>query len=338
MYQRVQVVQFGMGPIGVALAREVLSRPELELVGAVDRAPGVAGKPLSEFLGPEAHNLPRVVPNLGDLPRPMNPRVVLQATGSRLEKILPQLEEIISGGYHCVSSCEELSYPYLRHADLADRIDSLAREHRVGVVGTGVNPGFVLDLLPAVLSTACRRVDRVRASRIVDVSRRREPLQRKVGLGLTLDAYRTKEKASGGMGHVGLGESAALLGTALGWRLERVTEVSEPVLAEKELRIGDLLLTPGRVLGTRTRAALEADGSERVSLEVTIAGGVDVEEDRVQMEGDPSFSMIIPGGIPGDSATASILAGMARRIVAVSPGLHSVLTLPVIPPGPPRLA
>ncbi len=337
MNQRVRVIQFGLGPIGQALAREVLSREELELAGGVDRAPEMAGHPLEEILGPQAHGLPRIVPNLGDLSLPRPPRVVLHATGSRLPAVLSQLEEILSSGCHCVSSCEELSFPALRHPDLAGRLDALAREHRVGLVGAGVNPGFVLDLLPAVLSAACRRVDRVQAHRIVDVARRREPLRRKVGMGLSLEAYRTKEAAQGSMGHVGLGESAALLGSALGFSGGRVDEASEPVIAEREVRAGGAVLSPGTVLGTRTRASLRVESAERISLELTIAAGVGSEEDRVRLEGDPPLTLVIPGGIPGDSATASILVSVARRIPAVEPGLHTMLTLPVMPPGPLRL-
>jgi hypothetical protein len=338
MTQTVRVVQFGLGPIGLGLAKEVLARKDLQLMGGVDRAPGMAGRPLEEFLGPQAHGLPKIVPNLGDLSLPQPPRVVLHATGSRLAAVHPQLEEILSSGYHCVSSCEELSYPALHHPDLARRLDSLAREHRVGLVGTGVNPGFILDLLPAVLATSCRRVDRVQASRIVDVARRREPLRRKVGMGLTLDAYRAKEAAQGSMGHVGLGESAALLASALGWEEGKVTEASEPVLASAAVKAGDVLIPEGGVLGTRTRASLFAEGEERIRLEVTIAAGVPVEEDRVLLEGDPPLTLVIPGGIPGDSATASLLASVACRIVAVPPGLHTMLTLPIVPPGPPRMA
>jgi 4-hydroxy-tetrahydrodipicolinate reductase len=333
----VKIVQFGMGPIGVALAKEVLSRADLELAGAVDRAPGNAGKPLDDLVGPQAYNLPRVVPNLGDLPPPPQPRVVLHATGSRLKDVMPQLEEILSMGYHCVSSCEELSYPFLRHADLGERLDDLARRNGVGLVAAGINPGFALDLLPAVLATACRRIDRVEAVRSVEVTDRREPLQLKVGMGLDLDAYRTKEQAVGGMGHVGLAESAALLASALGWSTRGIEETSEPVIAQHEITMGNRTFEPGTVLGTRTRATLKVDGEDKLLLQVTIAAAVGREEDHIMLEGDPTLELVIPGGIPGDSATASIMASMARRIVAVPPGLHSVLTLPVVPPGPPRL-
>jgi len=114
-------------------------------------------------------------------------------------------------------------------------------------------------------------------------------------------------------------------------------EFSEPVLAEHEITMGARTFAPGTVLGTRTRASLSVDGEDRVSLQVTIAAAVGREEDHIVLEGDPRLELVIPGGIPGDSATASILASLARRIVAVPPGLHSVLTLPVVPPGPPRL-
>jgi 4-hydroxy-tetrahydrodipicolinate reductase len=181
-------------------------------------------------------------------------------------------------------------------------------------------------------------VERVLATRNVDVARRREQLQRKVGMGLTLDAYRTKEGAQGSMGHVGLGESAALLASALGWEDGRVTESSEPVIAEREVQAGDRRIAVGAVLGTRTRASLSIGTTERIRLEVTIAAGVLEEEDRVQLEGDPPLTLLIPGGIPGDLATASVLVSVARRIVAVPPGLHTMLTLPVVPPGPPRIA
>jgi 4-hydroxy-tetrahydrodipicolinate reductase len=157
-------------------------------------------------------------------------------------------------------------------------------------------------------------------------------------MGLTLDAYRAKESAQGSMGHVGLGESAALLASALGWEEGRVTEASEPVLSTAEVRAGEMVIPAGGVLGTRTRASLISEGVERIRLEVTIAAGVQTEEDRVRLEGDPPLTLVIPGGIPGDSATASLLASVARRIVAVPPGLHTMLTLPIVPPGPPRTA
>jgi len=156
-------------------------------------------------------------------------------------------------------------------------------------------------------------------------------------MGLTPDAYRTRKTALGSMGHVGLGESAALLASGLGWQGGIVTESSEPVVAEREVRAEGVIIPPGGILGTRSRASLRADGTERIGLQVTIAAGVEMEEDRILLEGDPPLTLVIPGGVPGDSATVSVLVSVARRIGAALPGLHTMLTLPVIPPGAPGL-
>src|SRR5256885_16086863 len=46
-----------------------------------------------------------------------------------------------------VSTCEELSYPFRTHPELAAKLDAAAKEWGVALVGTGVNPGFVMDKL-----------------------------------------------------------------------------------------------------------------------------------------------------------------------------------------------
>jgi len=66
-----------------------------------------------------------------------------------------------------VSSCEELSFPELQHPQLAQELDEAALQGGATLLGTGVNPGFVLDLLPVVVAGACAEVMRVRCLRVV---------------------------------------------------------------------------------------------------------------------------------------------------------------------------
>jgi hypothetical protein len=123
----------------------------------------------------------------------------------------------------------------------------------------------------------------------------------------------------------------------VGWTGGEVTETSEPIIADRAVALRDRSLPAGSVLGTRTRARLVLEGKERIALEVALAAGVEKEEDRIRLEGDPPLLLVIPGGIPGDTATASILVSVARRIPSVGSGLHTVLTLPIVPLGPARL-
>src|SRR5262249_57729165 len=120
------------------------------------------------------------------------------------------VEEAIAAGFHVVSTCEELAYPELHHSKLARRIDALAKEKKVAVLGTGVNPGLVMDRLTLAVASACVRVDSVRVTRVVDAAKRRGPLRAKVGAGLTREEF-DAGVASKKLGHVGLTESAAVI-------------------------------------------------------------------------------------------------------------------------------
>ena len=198
-----RVVQFGCGPIGCSIARYALERSNIELVGAVDTAPDKAGRDLGEVAGVGRRIGVPVSADARRLLAELKPDVVLHATGSALDRVFPQLDLIVSSGANVISTCEELSFPYRRHAQIAERLDRLAREHDVTVLATGVNPGFLMDAWPLFMTGVCKEVRSLRISRIQDASSRRLPFQLKIGAGLTVAEFDAKLKA-GGFGHVGL--------------------------------------------------------------------------------------------------------------------------------------
>src|SRR3989304_5467785 len=144
--------------------------------------------------------------------------VVIHTTGSSLTSVYPQLHSIVSSEKSVVSSCEEMAFPWVRYPEISRKLDRRARETGVRILGTGVNPGFVMDFLPLVLATACQPVRAIHVERVVDVSTRRAQLQGKVGVGLSGEGFR-RGAAEGSIGHVGLRESLFMIGESLGWRL-----------------------------------------------------------------------------------------------------------------------
>jgi len=97
-------------------------------------------------------------------------------------------------------------------------------------VGTGVNPGFVMDKLVLTLATASQQVDSARAIRIVNASDRRLPLQKKVGAGMTPEEFQA-QVAAGVIKHHGLPESVAMVADGLGLAIDDITETIEPIIA-----------------------------------------------------------------------------------------------------------
>jgi len=211
--KKIKVIFYGVGAIGSEVAKFGLTRPWLEVVGAVDSDPAKIGRDLGTILGLEKNLGVEVSSDPAKLFKTVQADVVVLTTGSFLPAIYDQLETAAQAGLNVVTSAEELAFPTLQSAALAEKLDRLAKEKNVTIKGTGVNPGFVMDSLIVYLATASADVEHVWAKRIVNCSLRRKQLQLKVGAGLSVDEF----KANLGtkiFGHIGLMESAALVADA----------------------------------------------------------------------------------------------------------------------------
>ena len=318
----IPVVVSGLGPVGRAVARAALASPELSLVGAID--PKCEGRTLEAVLGERAPSLV-VAGNATRALASARGGVLLQATSSLFSEVLPQIEQAVKAGVAVASTCEELAYPWLAHEEEADALDALCERHDVAVLATGVNPGFALDRLPAFLSQATGPVRHIEARRVVDLASRRAGLARKAGVGLTPEEFQRALDADE-VGHVGLPESAALAALGSGLELDEVEDEVEPVLAARDLA-GPLPVKKGRVSGVHQTARGFFDGREVVRLELVLAVGADDPRDELRLDSDPPLRLVVPGGIPGEAATAWALVH-ATGALPVLRGLVTVLDLP----------
>jgi 4-hydroxy-tetrahydrodipicolinate reductase len=322
----VPVVVMGLGFIGQEIARAAMSSPEVELIGAVDTQPSLVGRALGDVLGGPAPRV-KVMDSLEKVVGKRKGVVLLHATGSRLPQVMDQILAAVKLGMPVASTCEELAFPYLKYPELAEQLEQAAERAGVAVLGTGVNPGFVLDRLMALAGQVCGPVRRAVATRVVDARTRREALQRKVGAGLTEDEF-FELVDSEQLGHVGLVESAALAALGLGLDCDDYEEEVAPVFAEEDISGGAFPVKKGRVAGMFQSVVGLEEGQERVRLELTIAVGADDPKDRIEIDADPKLVLEIPGGVAGDRATANALVNAAPRLTAAEAGLLTVLELP----------
>jgi 2,4-diaminopentanoate dehydrogenase len=320
---RVPVVVMGLGHIGREICRAALASEEVELQGAVDSAKHLSGASLGELLGQSS---PLRVSSTLKAAQAEKGAVLLHATGSHLEAVLEQLLEALRQGHPVVSTCEELAFPFLRHPALAERLDRAAQRAGVSMVGTGINPGFVLDRLVATLGQTVGAVRHLKGTRSVDAGTRRASFQRKVGAGLSAEAFEELAEKDA-VGHVGLVESAALCALGLGLDCDDFEEELVPLLAEEDFVGSPIPVAKGQVAGVHQTAVGLEDGQERIRLELTLAVGAEAM-DRLVLEADTRLTLEVHGGIPGDSATAHLVVHAAPRLTAASPGLLTVLDLP----------
>ncbi|WP_441001358.1 NAD(P)H-dependent amine dehydrogenase family protein [Fodinibius sp. SL11] len=323
----IKVVHIGIGPLGQKVVKYARERKGIEIVGAVDLDPQKIGQDLGEFCGLDSLNVP-IMESLDDVLNEKNPDVAVVTTLSSLERIESQLKELGAAGLDIVSTCEELSYPWETQPEVAGRINETCKENNVTCLGTGVNPGFLMDYLPSVLSSVCQNVEKVRVSRVQDASSRRIPFQKKIGAGLTDGQFKEKEQ-NGSLRHVGLPESVYMIAKAMNWELDNVEETLQPVYAKEHIGSGYTDIGKNNPSGVEQIGRGFIDGEEKVTLHFRAAVGEEKSFDKVEIEGTPSFSSTINGGVNGDIATSAITVNAIASVTKAHSGLKTMLDVPV---------
>jgi 4-hydroxy-tetrahydrodipicolinate reductase len=331
----VRVVQMGLGPIGLATAARARQEAGLELVGVVDSDPGLVGKDLGELLGEGPAGI-AVTADVAAAIDATGPDLILHATGSFLAEVKDQLFPILARGLSIVSTCEELAYPFYRHPDLARELDAAARQTGAVLLGSGVNPGFVMDKFAVTLMAACESVHAIRVERVVDAATRRGPFQKKIGAGMSREEFAEKN-AGGRMGHIGLAESAHMLADAMGVSPERGLERAlHPVFAEQPISTGHVEVVPGQVAGIHETVVIHAEETERVRMELDMFVGAPNPHDAVVIEGRPRLEVEIGSGVAGDEGTVAVVISCAPLVQGLAPGLRTMLDVPLAPTTAPR--
>lgn len=323
------VIQYGLGPIGQAVVRDMSKKKGIQIVGAVDIDEQKAGKDLGDLVGLDKPLGVKVSANSGEVLLNEGACLVVLSTVSSIRQCYPQIAEIAESHKYLLSTCEELAYPWLTHPDLSRRIDDLARKNGVAILGTGVNPGFAMDYLPIVVSGICRDVERIKVFRIQDASFRRLPFQRKIGAGLTSEEFerRRREKR---IRHVGLTESIHMIARGFGWELDQTDDEISPVLAENAVESPYIKVSAGDVKGMRQVGRGFRKGREMITLEMTMTLGQDNPRDVIEIEGTPDVKLVFEGGIHGDIATAAVVVNCIPRLMELPPGLKTMLDMPPV--------
>ena len=323
-----RLVVIGLGPLGQRMVRYALERKSVELVGGVEIDPEKQGKELGRLCGTKRLGL-KVAP---DLKRALGRRkadVAILTTVSSVRTLEPQVREVAARKLNIVSTCEELAFPWRTQRTVATRIDALCRKAGVTCLGTGVNPGFLMDFLPAILTGANQKVTKITVKRFQDASSRRVPFQQKIGAGLTRAEFRAR-KRTGTLRHVGLPESIDLIAYGMGWKLTEVTETLRAVVAHRRITSGHKPIEEGMTCGVEQIGKGFIGKREAIRLHFRAAVGEPESFDSVEIRGEPNVWSVIEGGINGDIATCAVVLNALDPVRRAEPGLRSMLDIPPV--------
>jgi len=329
----IRVLILGTGRMGSGIARVVLEKQGLQLVGAYARRAERAGMDLGQAIALGRDLGIPVGGNLSSVIEQARPHVAIQATCSRLNDAIDEITALVKRGIHVISIAEEMAYPAAEAPSLAEELHRLAIDHAVSVLGAGINPGFMLDLLVITLSGVCSDVRAITARRVNDLSPYGPTVLESQGVGLTPAAFEQGLNDGTVVGHIGFVQSIRMTAAALGWELDHIEQTRAPIVSQIARETPAILIEPGQVAGCLHTATAYRHDKAVITLvhPQQVAPQLDGLEtgDSIEIMGTPSVRLSGTPEIPGGQGTAALAVNMIPRVLNASPGLYSMADLPV---------
>jgi len=328
--KKVTVILYGIGAVGSLIAKFLLTKKGVNIVGVVDVAKDKVGKDLGEILGLGKELGIKVSDDADAVLSKTKPDVTVHATSSFLKDTYPQIASIVKHNVNVISTCEELSYPYVTEPELTKKLDALAKKHDVTILGTGINPGFLMDTLVIALTAPCQKIEKIEAMRVMNAATRRVPFQKKIGAGLTVEEFKQKMEKKQITGHVGLEQSIAMIADALAWKLDRIAiESVEPVIAKKNVESEAIKVKTGNAAGLRQKATGIMESGETIVLDFQAYIGAEEEYDAITIKGVPPINQKISPCVHGDTGTIAMVVNAIPKVINAPSGLLTMKDLPV---------
>ena len=333
MREAIRVLVLGTGQMGSGIIRLVLDKQGLEFAGAFCRRASRGGLDVGRAIGLECELGIAAATDLAKAIEQGQPHVAIQATCSSIDDAMGEIALLVRYGVPVISIAEQMAYPACSSPAFAEEIHWLAVSRGVAVVGTGINPGFVLDLLVITLSGVCADIRSISAERVNDLSPYGPTVLASQGVGLSPQAFAAGLQAGTVVGHIGFAESIHLIAAAVGWHIDRIEEKREPIIASVARQTPLVSVQPGQVAGCLHTAVAYRQGEPVITLRhpQQIQPRLEGSEtgDRIEIKGSPDVRLSGSPEIPGGQATCGLAVNMIPRILNAAPGLHTMADLPV---------
>jgi 4-hydroxy-tetrahydrodipicolinate reductase len=332
---KIRIIIWGLGSMGSGIAKMILGKKGFTIVGAIDVDPNKAGRRLYEVLNmdPSEDSNCIVVKDADEIIKPNCADVCIIAAASFTKIVFPFIKKAAEAGMDVVTTAEEMSYPKAVDPELSEEMDKIAKENNVSILGTGVNPGFIMDFIVIALTGVCDKIDKLTVSRINDLTCFGKAVMKEQGIGLSPEEFTKRVKDNSVVGHVGFLQSFGMFEEAFNVKFDEVKQKKEPIVTRVKRSTDTALVKPGEVVGCRQLGSAKLGGKEFVKMEHPQQIRPELENvetgDYINIKGSPDIDLKIKPEIPGGIATIAICVNMIPLVINSTPGLKTMLDLPV---------
>lgn len=347
----IRVAHIGTGNVGHLALIELIDNPQYELTAVGVSSEAKVGKDAGELAGLEITTGITATDDLDAVLATQPECVVYCAMGdNRTPEAIKDCQKILEAGINVVGSAPVvLQYPWQLLPDkYIDRIEASCQQGNASLFITGVDPGFVNDLIPFALAGTCQSIEQVRCMEIADYATYdgATVMFDVMGFGRPLDELPILLQP--GVLGIAWGTSIRQLAAGLGIEIDEITETYDREPAPEAFDIAVGRVEKGTVAALRFEVRGMVKGHPAVVIEHVTRLRDDLRPDwarpaqsggsyRVEIVGEPSYVVdICPTSRNGDHNHAAIVAAAGRIVNAIpavlgaAPGIRTTLDLPLV--------
>lgn len=332
--ENVKVILWGLGAMGGGIGKMITKKTGVDIVGAIDIGDKL-GKSLYDVVpGIERGDRADVIVGTAEeVIKEKAADIVVVCTDSFTSKVYDKLVFVMEKKMNVITSAEEMAYPQAQEPELAKKLDDIAKANGVSVLGTGVNPGLIMDLLVILWTGACETVDHIVSRRVNSLSPFGPAVMEEQGIGVSVEDFNAR-KADGTMaGHVGFAESIGMITEALGWKLDKVEQDMEAIVTDVDRKSPYGFAPAGSVAGVAMKGYGYIDGE--MKIEMDHPQQIEPEQvgvhtgDYVEIQGIPPVNMANTPEIEGGIGTMAMILNTIPHVINARPGLQTMIDVPV---------
>jgi 4-hydroxy-tetrahydrodipicolinate reductase len=288
-----------------------------------------------EYLGVERGERKSVIfnPDIDEVLAEGDCDVCLCATDSFTEKAFPKLKGLLEKKVNVISTAEEMAYPWAQNPDLAEKLDEIAKENGVSILGTGINPGLIMDLLVVCLTGCMTEVEHIEAKRVNSLSPFGPAVMEEQGVGITVEEFNKGVQEGTLSGHVGFSESVRMIADAIGWKVDKFEQQMAPIVTSVDRKSPYGFAAAGDVAGVNMTGQGHVDGEVKIDMihpqQIEPEMGGTHTGDYITIKGTPEVNMSIKPEVEGGLGTIAMCVNMIPQVINANPGLKTMIDLPV---------
>ncbi len=331
--ENVKVAIWGFGAMGAGMAKMLLKKSGVDIVSVCDVHPQRAGKSVAEILGCEKYGDVIIEPDIEKSLANVKPDICLLATDSFTKGAFEKIKLLLNKKINVITTAEQMAYPKANEPELTEKLNEIAKQNGVTVLGTGINPGLIMDLLVVCLTGCMEDVEHIEAKRVNSLSPFGETVMHEQGVGITKQEYDKREADGTLAGHVGFAESVNMIADAIGWKLDKFEQQMKPILTTVDRKSPYGFAAAGNLAGINMTGQGYVDGGVKIDMihpqQIEPEMGGTHTGDYIKIKGSPEVNMAINPEVDGGIGTIAMCVNMIPHVINANPGLKTMIDLPV---------